>query len=185
MGFADEAGDEMTYYIKTEKKTGRNVYLIRSTICTRRKKIGTDKEYVNNDPDDAPEIGQMLVDFKAKGKILDGDLEEEPNEMEDSGEILPTIMEEDQEDPETSLPPDPDESLPADIQGDTVDPNESLQDLYNQMENEEADLDFEKIVDHSFQEGVLILKTRYTSDVLGEENIMDIPFCTFKKDIPV
>ena len=50
MGFADEAGDEMMYYIKAERKEGRNIYLIRSTICTRQKNIGTDKEYAYEDP---------------------------------------------------------------------------------------------------------------------------------------
>ena len=43
-----------------------------------------------------------------------------------------------------------------DIKGATADPNKSLHDLYNPMENEEADLNFEKIVDHSFQECHLI-----------------------------
>ena len=44
MKFAHNAGDKMTYMIKTEKKKGegRNVYLIRSVICTCRKFIRTD-----------------------------------------------------------------------------------------------------------------------------------------------
>ena len=45
----------MTYYIRTEKtpKEGRDVIHIRSVIEARRKNIGLDTEYVNDDPEHA------------------------------------------------------------------------------------------------------------------------------------
>ena len=52
MGFAHSNGDEMCYYIKTEKKNSK--YLIRSFIWTRLRKIGTDKEYTHVFPKPSP-----------------------------------------------------------------------------------------------------------------------------------
>ena len=43
----------------------------------------------------------MIMDFKAKEKIIDCDLGEDSDEIEDSGGALQTIIEEDQEDLET------------------------------------------------------------------------------------
>ena len=51
-GFEDSTGDEMCHYIRTEGK--KTCYLIWSVIFTRGNKIGTDKEYVNNDTNNAP-----------------------------------------------------------------------------------------------------------------------------------
>ena len=64
LGFATGAGDEMTYYIETERGKGKNVVLIRSTICTRRKFIGTEREHTNDDPDKSDEIEKMKLTFK-------------------------------------------------------------------------------------------------------------------------
>ena len=52
LGFAQNSGNEMCYYIKTEEKKPK--YLICSIICTRRNFIGTDKEYTNEDHTQLP-----------------------------------------------------------------------------------------------------------------------------------
>eukprot|EP00957_Ditylum_brightwellii_P113394 8646155-Ditylum_brightwellii.AAC.1 len=41
------------------------------------------------------------------------------------------------------------------------------------MDRSNDDYEFEKIVDHYFKDGALILKARYWSDVLGEGNILE------------
>ena len=52
LGIAWQAGDAFTYYIQTERpqNEGRNVILIRSVIKTRRKNIGLETEYVEENP---------------------------------------------------------------------------------------------------------------------------------------
>eukprot|EP00957_Ditylum_brightwellii_P086365 6572131-Ditylum_brightwellii.AAC.1 len=60
-----------------------------------------------------------------------------------------------------------------------------MEEIYNEMEEARNDFEFEKIFDHRFEKGMLVLKTRYYSEVLREENIMDIPFNILKKDNPV
>ena len=59
LGFAPSSGDEMTYYIWTEDEPRKNKQglrqakhkiLIRSFIRTRRKNIGKEDEYFNDDP---------------------------------------------------------------------------------------------------------------------------------------
>ena len=49
MGFAHQCGDKFTYWIRTEKDgKGKDVFLKRRTVKTRRKNIGRPTEYVNN-----------------------------------------------------------------------------------------------------------------------------------------
>jgi hypothetical protein len=52
LGIAHSAGDAMTYFIETERDgmSKRNVILVRSIIRTHRKNIGTEEEFVNDDP---------------------------------------------------------------------------------------------------------------------------------------
>eukprot|EP00957_Ditylum_brightwellii_P146009 11119279-Ditylum_brightwellii.AAC.1 len=40
-------------------------------------------------------------------------------------------------------------------------------------------------MDHTFKEGVLILKARYQSNTIGEDHIIDVPFDILKKDTPI
>ena len=51
----------MYYYTRTEGK--KPCYLILSVICTRRKNIGTEKEYVNDDAKHAPYLEDMELGF--------------------------------------------------------------------------------------------------------------------------
>ena len=80
MGFAYNAGNAMTYYIKTEESPFR--YLIRSVICTRQRHVGTEREHVNKDSSLQPELREIELDFLNKDNevILDnmiGEAEEE------------------------------------------------------------------------------------------------------------
>ena len=61
LGFAWQAGDALTYYIETEKEKGRNMYLIRSVIHTRRKNIGQPQEYIEENPD----LANFVIDERA------------------------------------------------------------------------------------------------------------------------
>ena len=51
LGIAPNCGDALTYYINTENEQGKNRVIVRSVIKTRRKNIGTDKEFINEDPE--------------------------------------------------------------------------------------------------------------------------------------
>eukprot|EP00957_Ditylum_brightwellii_P047126 3578653-Ditylum_brightwellii.AAC.1 len=66
----------MTYYIKTKDKNPR--YLVRSIICTRRKKIGTDEEYVNEDSLLQPKLKDIELEFlnKLDQVVADQDLQD-------------------------------------------------------------------------------------------------------------
>ena len=44
---------------------------------------------------------------------------------------------------------------------------------------------FEKISDHYFKNGVLLLKVGYDGDTIGEDNIIEIKFIILKKDVPI
>jgi hypothetical protein len=58
-------------------------------------------------------------------------------------------------------------------------------DIYNQFQVEDdADHEFEKIVDHKWKDGVLILTARFQG-ATDEGNIMEVPFPVMKKDVPL
>eukprot|EP00957_Ditylum_brightwellii_P047692 3623203-Ditylum_brightwellii.AAC.1 len=61
MGFVHDAGDDMTYYIKTEESPFK--YVIRSVICTRRRHVRTEREHVNEDSFLQPELREIELDF--------------------------------------------------------------------------------------------------------------------------
>eukprot|EP00957_Ditylum_brightwellii_P168717 12841856-Ditylum_brightwellii.AAC.1 len=52
-------------------------------------------------------------------------------------------------------------------------------------QSEKDDAEFEKILDHRFQKGALILKVQYYITVLAEDNIEEVPFTIIKKDEPL
>jgi hypothetical protein len=214
LGFADSSGDEMCYYIKTET-TENPHYLIRSVICTRRKNIGTEKEYINEDSSQQPEVAELELGFlnkfqqtiSSENKSQDGeshgpvdmnsgemDLETQ-HQMEtessetgelasgelESGELVSDLAantKDAQEDHTTDL----DETLPAEMKGD---PNEVLEDLFNDMEMQDDDYQLDVIVDHSFRDGMLILKARYYSNSTETKDVWETPFNIIKKDAPI
>jgi hypothetical protein len=63
--------------------------------------------------------------------------------------------------------------------------DEDLSDIYNQFQVEDdSDYEFEKIVDHKWKDGILILTARFQG-ATDEENIMEVPFQVLKKDVPL
>ena len=62
LGVVPNCRDALTYYINTENEQGKNHVIVRSVIKTRRKKIGTDKEYINEDS----EISDFYIDEEFK-----------------------------------------------------------------------------------------------------------------------
>ena len=187
LGFADSARDKMCYYIKTEGQKPQ--ILIRSIICTRRKNVGTDEEYVNENPKDQTELNEIELGFLTQnGKEIPGDPTNSPVESgEKEGSSVESEMGSEDgvhlgEDESIAEEIDLDETLPPDVRGD---PDEAIEELYNEMDRSNDEYEFEKIVDHYFKDGALILKARYWSDVLGEDNILEVPFGILKKDYPM
>eukprot|EP00957_Ditylum_brightwellii_P156409 11904045-Ditylum_brightwellii.AAC.1 len=95
---------------------------------------------------------QMETESSETGELAPGELE--------SGELVSDLAvntEDVQEEHTTDL----DETLPAEMKGD---PNEVLEDFFNDMEMQDDDYQLDVIVDHSFRDGMLILKARYYSN---------------------
>jgi hypothetical protein len=218
LGIAWHAGDSMTYYIETEKDKGRNVILIRSVIRSRRKNIGQENEYINNDPQyaafflDPSELEQNAEDNKDEAENLDRgeDLVNPTNDTDpnapDSGEPEPvgrrtrsstrieveTVLEEDDESDQEGDhdPANPSGNNNDDDEDETNEPPlepedlENMRSMYDQLQMEDDDRhEFHKIVDHRFDNGVLILNVQYQGEI--EETILEIPFSTLKKDVPI
>ena len=89
MRFVHSCRYEMCYYIKKNKKNPK--YLIISVVRTSHEHIGTDKDYTNKDPNQAPEINDMeLVFLNSSNGIIYGYLDEvQPDHDKVSGEIEP------------------------------------------------------------------------------------------------
>jgi ribosomal protein L37E len=78
------------------------------------------------------------------------------------------------------------ESLPPEVQGvNHIDNDNEIEQLYDpfQMEDDD-DHEIDKIVDHVFKDGILILKVRYQGETKGE-HVLEVPFGVLKKDIPL
>ena len=175
----------MTYYIYTEKDSqqGRNMVLVRSVIKSHQTNIGTEKEYVCDElHDQGEDQGTDENDHEPiKEKPSDKSIPI-PTPIENPTEIpteIPTeqpceddteMVEEDHEnkqklkvriDGDLFKPEDLDETIPPEDQGDReLDDNGEL---YDQFEVEDDEhYDFEMITDHYFNEGVLILKLKYS-----------------------
>ena len=167
LGFAHSVGDHFTYYVRIEKPKGRNVVLVRNIVTSRRKHIGTDREHTDNNPID-DEMEQFTLDPRVAALLAENpdppdNLEDVPQDKDDDNEMDPDLKEQE--------------------------PNlggEELETILNEMEDyHEDDYQFDKIVDHSFQEGVLMLKTRYWSAIMDDTILIEVPFPIAKKEQPV
>ena len=185
LGFAPTSGDELTYYIITEKDKGKNVILVRSVIKTRRINIGKVTEYVNNDPEYATfsldqHVNESFNSSNIKELIQDsGEISsqsEKEKDIEDSREATinhnKEVTEETTE--KENLPPEEDNN------------DEEFETVYDEFDSREKEIDnleFNKILDHKFDNGILMFKVRYTGDV--DETDVDLPFSILKKDQPM
>ena len=79
----------MCYHINSEEKNPK--YLIISVIRTRCRHIGTDKEYTNEYPKQAPELSDTELGFlNSSNDIISGELDGIlPDHDKVSGEIYP------------------------------------------------------------------------------------------------
>ncbi|MGH3053473.1 MAG: hypothetical protein ACRDL7_00670, partial [Gaiellaceae bacterium] len=186
LGLAHNSGDALTYYIETEKTDpeSRNVILVRSVIKSRRKYIGQTEEYINDNPQYADffltstflsTVTENVVSTSSPNAILgeiDMEMEEEKEiEMEEGTEGAEIEQEDSQLE---QLPPDLD-NLPSN--------KEAITSMYDHFEMEESNsYEFDKIVDHKFDDGVLKLRVQYR----GEDNdhFTDVPFDILSKDNP-
>ena len=180
LGIAKSSGDAMTYYIETEKEKGqgRNVVLIRSVIRSRRKNIGKENEYVNDDP----KYAEFFL-TEDEDELVNQDTPSDLARGEASDDNSPELIDrQDDDDSDSDLEPeeekDLDETLPPEEQGES--PISELHDQF-EVENDE-DYEFDRIVDHEFKNGILMLKVRYQGE---KDNVLDIPFSVLKKDVPL
>ena len=176
LGFAHTAGDEMTYYIRTEKEPGegRSTILIRSLIKTRRKKIRTEDEYV----DDEPDVNEFLLEMNVrKGSDLleevetvedeESWLEQNPATDDNAKEMFPEGYADD------VLPPEHEDHLTT----------EEAEGLHDQFQLEDDDnYEFEHIIDHKLTASGLMLTVKCAGDT--EEETLQVPFLVLKKDVP-
>lgn len=173
LGFAHTAGDEMTYYIETEKEKGRNTILIRSLIKTRRKHLGTDREYIGNSPD----LDSFLLDIN---KDSHGDLLGEIVTVDDEA-AWDTIQKSTDEAQDPPLEPP---TSPLTQRMDETSDMHDDEDLLHQFNVEdEEDMEFDAIVDHSLTASGLTFKIKYLG--MTEDEVLTVPFRIIKKDFPL
>jgi hypothetical protein len=176
LAVAESCGDAMTYYILTEPDDlqKRRQVLMRSVIKSRRKNVGTETEYVNDNPSmesftlslaESASIEHSSISSSTEipllipgEKIGSTELEQESPESQsgekngDEIEIIPFA------DPQEQLPPD------FNITNDA----ESFQQIAETTNpNLDGDCSFRKIMDHSWDDGKLTLKVQYVDSVQG------------------
>ena len=210
MGFAHQSGDAFTYYIRTEKLgTSRDVILIRRDIKTRRKNIGVDTEYVNDDIDNADFVLLHRTEPPTTGELMteddDDSLPDSPitgeslNEINDHPIPDSTITGEsltEANDPVTTAQPEHASTQEGENDPATLYPGENpiidelndedLDDIYNQfqIEDDESDFEFEKIVDHQWKDGVLHFNARFQGTT-DDGQLMLVSFPVLKADVPL
>ena len=169
LGVAWNAGDELTYYIETEKSRDheRGEVLIRSVIITRRKNIGTSQECVSESDNmnniDLQFENQPLgnIDTNSKSQKSGTNVNDDTTEMEGQDNTS------DDSDNDTS-----DE--------DSEDVNIDPRDIYNMFESNDGEIQIEKIISYEWIDGVLTFKVQ-----LETGTQFTIPFNIIKKDNPI
>jgi hypothetical protein len=188
LGFADSAGDEFTYLIELEEQRGpHRKVLIRSNIKTRRHNIGKETEYINDNPDlanfflsPADQLEDSIDDPDLQPIIPDTDSGEltntphtDPNEPDANAILVPTL---DETDDLTAIE--------KEFSGLT---SKDMERVYDQFHTDQCDdtYSFDRIVSHSFKDGVLIFTVRYTNDGELGEHSLEVPFPIIKSDQPL
>ena len=187
LGIAHSAGDAMTYFIETEQDepTKRNVILVRSIIRTRRKNIGTSTEFINEDPALAdffltqPELESNKDDSMVDEATMELSLTDAM--VQDKFPPTPVVQNENLREEV-----DPSEALPhGEVDNDPPLTPDDMERIYDQFEMEDdVNYKFDRILDYEFKDGVLLLKTKYLDDDIGEHDLT-VPFPILKRDVPL
>ena len=193
LAVAETCGDAMTYYILTEPEdmTIRRQVLVRSVIKSRRKNVGMETEYVNDNAEmesftlSLSELTMNDTETNIQTMVVNSDIP-----LLVSGEkIGNTAKEKQTAQPKSQIPTeilpmnDPKEGLPSDF--DVTNDAESFQPIIETLNpNLQGDLVFRNIVNHTWKDGVLILTAQYTDPVEGNIQI-DTPFKKLKIDEPL
>eukprot|EP00957_Ditylum_brightwellii_P005922 448546-Ditylum_brightwellii.AAC.2 len=201
MRFAEGAGDEMCYFIKTEGE--KELQYLTS------KNIGTDKEHANEESKHQPELEELKLGFlNSTNHPVEESIEESLSPLEniDSGETetsdnppdgtgngldnsgsggLETGEPETGEvlveanDDCTDAELDLDKNLPPGIQSD---PNEGVDNLYNEHDIQEEDYELDVIIYCHFKNKVLMLKAGYYNESSDVKDVWESPSNTIKKE---
>jgi len=148
----------MTHYSRTEKEhgEGRDTILIRSLIKTRRKKIGTEDKYVDNEPD----VNEFLLEMNIR---KGSDLLEEVETIEDKESWLEQNPATDNDAMEMFPEGYVDDILPPEHKDNLTE--EEAEELYDQFQLKDDDkYKFERIVNHKLTASGLMLTVKYTGD---------------------
>jgi hypothetical protein len=191
LGFADHSGDSFTYLIEPEGQTGKTrQVLIRSNIKTRRKNIGKDTEYINDDPilsdfflsptEHATNQEETFADPTPEDVGMDGNDASLPLE-ESAEDTRPDPLSE--KSGEQIVDDIPVSEIERTLLGLNPDEMDRIYDQYHADMSDERYC-FNKIVDHSFVDGVLHFRVKYTQDGDSGEHLLDIPFPILKGDEP-
>ena len=177
LGFAHSVGDHFTYYVRTEKPTGegRQSVIVRNLVISRRKHIGTEREYVTADPED-PELSELTLDPRLQAWMAE-------NTDVTTGEPLDETTTQDELNPATE--DEPNDPL-AEPELEPLEETDDPETIYDTHEIEALDdFDFEKIVDHKEIDGKLVFQVRYWSGDQEDHMQLEVPFQILKKDHPV
>jgi hypothetical protein len=184
LGFADSSGDAFTYLIEPEDQKGpHRKVLIRSNIKTRRKNIGKENEFI----DDNPNHAEFFLTPAEADVNLDEQYQQSQNEVSVSVDPVNGTTE---SPPEHASPSSGEqdlintEGLEDDLVGLTP---ETMGQIYDQFQSDQIDetYTFHSILTHEFRDGTLIFKVRYKSHIDNGEYTLEIPFPILKTDEPI
>ena len=166
LGLAHDYGDDMTYFVETDKKhqDGRNVVLVQSTIRPRKPPMNLTSGEKENEAKHESTTSSSLDNILMYNK---------DNESTDKGHGdrprgITDLEEEDYEQDHENNDLCKDDQLLV---------NDELNDIINE---DEEDYEFEKIINHKWEDGVLIFEVELTSGKTYEA-----PFALIKKDRPL
>eukprot|EP00957_Ditylum_brightwellii_P181481 13824252-Ditylum_brightwellii.AAC.1 len=181
MGFAQNSGNGMTYYIKTEEDKPNHLACL--IIVRQRKNIGTVKEceieldFLNHKEEvikESEEVNTRDQALIGSLSLVDKNLGDE-NAVDQEKDSGGHISEEHESGDQVA-----DEISPIEGGGGYI-----MNEIYDKIDGMKDNWEFETLVDHCFEKGLLKLKARYYSDMIGEDNVIDVSFNILKKDAPV
>lgn len=193
LAVAESCGDAMTYFILTEPdspKEKRQV-LMRSVIRTRRKNIGQDDEYVNDNPSMESFTISLSEALALKGETDATEFEDLPLLV--AGERIGTgtqgvenLQQEDEDvneiQEEENQMNDPEENLPVEFNA--TNNAESYEPILETTHSDlDDDMEFKKILNHSWEADGLMMKVQYRDS--SNKIAIDVPFKILKKDQPL
>jgi len=180
LGINWSAGDNMTYYVETEKDPheGRNVVLTRSNVRSRRRHTNISP---SGETDDHTDNGEAQTENEAIQPDTNDINQQEPQSKNESIRQQETRYEMDQDITfHDDVYDDPFIEESIDNKEDETEIGLLGEEIENIINAEEEDYEFRNIVEHRWEAGLLLFTVELESG-----HTYEIPFSVIKKDRPL